>query len=62
MGTPTPLTERKSTVSVTWRLPVGVASILHYLAHQLRDYPHDSAAAESALRRALDWHDRSVAR
>ena len=42
------------TVTVVWRLPVGVASMLTYLCRQFRWYPSESEAATAALRRALD--------
>lgn len=41
------------TVTVDWRLPVGVASILLYLVGQLRRFPDESAAAEALLRDEL---------
>jgi hypothetical protein len=44
---------RREQVSVAWRLPVGVSSILTYFVKQLRAYPHSSAATEDALRQAL---------
>jgi hypothetical protein len=47
------ISRRPETVLVDWRLPVGVASILLYLVHQLRAFPSESAAAEAAFRRAL---------
>jgi hypothetical protein len=42
------------TLTVVWRLPVGVASMLTYLCRQFRWYPSESDAAAAALRRALD--------
>ena len=45
---------REEVVSVVWRLPVGVASVLTYLCRQFRWYPNESDAATAALRRALD--------
>jgi hypothetical protein len=53
---------RSEKVSVSWRLPVGVCSILLYFVKQLRAYPHNSAVAEDALRQALAQRRHEVDR
>ncbi|MGP0108116.1 MAG: hypothetical protein ACLPR9_04505 [Acidimicrobiales bacterium] len=58
---PTPC-RRPEKVSVSWRLPVGVGSILLYFVQQLRAYPHNSAVAEDALRQALAQRKSEVER
>ena len=62
MVNPTVPTRRPQRVAVTWRLPVGVASILLYFVKQLRAYPTSSAAAEDALRQAVERHETRAGR
>ncbi|MHB1582992.1 MAG: hypothetical protein ACYCU7_18310 [Acidimicrobiales bacterium] len=58
----TPLPVRRDLTVVTWRLPVGVSSILLYLVRQLGAYPHRGAAAEDALRRSLAQRQEATGR
>ena len=44
---------KRRKVSVSWCLPVGVASVLLYLVQQLRVYPDPSLAVEALLWQAL---------